>query len=141
MRTTANQKEHLANREQSVYARTSVGRGAIGPPSWRNRVRGRLQVSQSVLRLVGRDDQDKQRALEAALSQIDRAFGKGSVMKLGEKGKIVEIESVSTGSLGLDLALGIGGLPKGRIVEIYGPESSGKTTLALHVVAEVQKAG
>jgi recombination protein RecA len=98
-------------------------------------------VNQSVLRLVGKDDQDKQRALEAALSQIDRAFGKGSVMKLGEKGKIVEIESVSTGSLGLDLALGIGGLPKGRVVEIYGPESSGKTTLALHVVAQVQKAG
>ena len=98
-------------------------------------------MSQSVLRLVGRDDQDKQRALEAALSQIDRAFGKGSVMKLGDKGKIVEIESIPTGSLGLDLALGIGGLPKGRVVEIYGPESSGKTTLALHVVAEVQKAG
>jgi recombination protein RecA len=98
-------------------------------------------MSQSVLRLVGKDDGDKQRALEAALAQIDRAFGKGSVMKLGEKGKIVEIESVSTGSLGLDMALGIGGLPRGRIVEIYGPESSGKTTLALHVVAEVQKAG
>src|ERR1700748_1691588 len=98
-------------------------------------------MSQSVLRLVGKDDGDKQRALEAALAQIDRAFGKGSVMKLGDKGKIVEIESVSTGSLGLDMALGIGGLPPGRIVEIYGPESSGKTTLALHVVAEVQKLG
>jgi recombination protein RecA len=98
-------------------------------------------MAQSALKLVGKEDGDKQRALEAALAQIDRAFGKGSVMKLGEKGKIVEIESVSTGSLGLDLALGIGGLPKGRIVEIYGPESSGKTTLALHVVAEVQKAG
>jgi recombination protein RecA len=98
-------------------------------------------MTQSVLRLVGKDDGDKQRALEAALAQIDRAFGKGSVMKLGDKGKIVEIESVSTGSLGLDMALGIGGLPRGRIVEIYGPESSGKTTLALHVVAEVQKAG
>ena len=93
------------------------------------------------LKLVGREDGDKQRALEAALTQIDRAFGKGSVMKLGDKGKVVEIESVSTGSLGLDMALGIGGLPKGRIVEIYGPESSGKTTLALHVVAEVQKGG
>jgi len=98
-------------------------------------------MSQSALRLVGKEDGDKQRALEAALAQIDRAFGKGSVMKLGEKGRIVEIESYSTGSLGLDLALGIGGLPKGRIVEIYGPESSGKTTLALHVVAEVQKLG
>src|ERR1700712_3233411 len=95
----------------------------------------------TALKLVAREDGDKQRALEAALTQIDRAFGKGSVMKLGDKGKIMEIESVSTGSLGLDLALGIGGLPKGRVVEIYGPESSGKTTLALHVVAEVQKAG
>ena len=98
-------------------------------------------MTQSALRLVAREDGDKQRALEAALTQIDRAFGKGSVMRLGEKGKIVEIESVSTGSLGLDLALGIGGLPKGRVEEIYGPESSGKTTLALHVVAEIQKAG
>ncbi len=98
-------------------------------------------MNQAALRLVGRDEGEKQRALEAALAQIDRAFGKGSVMKLGEKGKVVEIESVSTGSLGLDLALGIGGLPRGRVVEIFGPESSGKTTLALHVVAEVQKAG
>ncbi|MDP3173068.1 MAG: recombinase RecA, partial [Phenylobacterium sp.] len=98
-------------------------------------------MGQSALKLVAKEDGDKQRALEAALAQIDRAFGKGSVMKLGEKGKVVEIESVSTGSLGLDLALGIGGLPKGRVVEIYGPESSGKTTLALHVVAEIQKAG
>ena len=98
-------------------------------------------MSNAALRLVGKEDGDKQRALEAALTQIDRAFGKGSVMKLGDKGKIVEIESISTGSLGLDLALGIGGLPKGRVVEIYGPESSGKTTLALHVVAEVQKVG
>jgi recombination protein RecA len=93
------------------------------------------------LRLVGKEEGDKQRALEAALVQIDRAFGKGSVMKLGDKGKIVEIESIPTGSLGLDIALGIGGLPKGRVVEIFGPESSGKTTLALHVVAEVQKRG
>ena len=98
-------------------------------------------MNQAVLRLVGREDADKQRALEAALVQIDRAFGKGSVMKLGAKGKVVEIESVSTGSLGLGLALGIGGLPRGRVVEVYGPESSGKTTLALHVVAEVQKSG
>jgi recombination protein RecA len=99
------------------------------------------KMSNMALRLVGKEEGDKQRALEAALTQIDRAFGKGSVMKLGDKGKIVEIESVHTGSLGLDIALGIGGLPKGRVVEIYGPESSGKTTLALHVVAEVQKAG
>ena len=96
--------------------------------------------NQSALKLVARDEGDKQRALEAALSQIDRAFGKGSVMKLGDKASM-EVESVSTGSLGLDIALGIGGLPKGRIIEIYGPESSGKTTLALHVVAEVQKSG
>ncbi len=77
---------------------------------------------------------DRQKALEAALSQIDRAFGKGSAMKLGSREKI-EIEAISTGSLGLDIALGIGGLPRGRIVEIYGPESSGKTTLALHAIA------
>jgi len=98
-------------------------------------------MANTALKLVAQSDSDKHRALEAALAQIDRAFGKGSVMKLGDKGKVVEIESVSTGSLGLDIALGIGGLPKGRVVEIYGPESSGKTTLALHVVAEVQKAG
>jgi recombination protein RecA len=98
-------------------------------------------MSQAVLRLVAKDEADKQRALEAALAQIDRAFGKGSVMKLGTNGKVVEIESVSTGSLGLDLALGIGGLPRGRVIEIFGPESSGKTTLALHTVAEVQKLG
>jgi recombination protein RecA len=98
-------------------------------------------MANASLRLVAQADSDKARALEAALAQIDRAFGKGSVMKLGDKGRVVEIESVSTGSLGLDIALGIGGLPKGRVVEIYGPESSGKTTLALHVVAEVQKAG
>ena len=77
---------------------------------------------------------DRQKALEAALSQIDRAFGKGSAMKLGSREKI-EIEAISTGSLGLDIALGIGGLPRGRIIEIYGPESSGKTTLALHAIA------
>jgi recombination protein RecA len=94
-----------------------------------------------MLRLVEKNEADKQRALEAALAQIDRAFGKGSVMKLGSKGKVEGIESVSTGSLGLDLALGIGGLPRGRVIEVYGPESSGKTTLALHVVAEVQKNG
>lgn len=83
---------------------------------------------------------DKQKALDAALGQIERAFGKGSIMKLGQNSSI-DVDSVSTGSLGLDIALGIGGLPKGRIIEIYGPESSGKTTLALHVAAEVQKAG
>ncbi|MGZ8348426.1 MAG: recombinase RecA [Allosphingosinicella sp.] len=85
-------------------------------------------------------DSDKQKALDAALAQIDRAFGKGSAMRLGSR-EAIEIETISTGSLGLDIALGIGGLPRGRVVEIYGPESSGKTTLALHAVAEAQKAG
>lgn len=84
---------------------------------------------------------DKDKALDAALSQIERAFGKGSIMRLGKSDKVVEIESVSTGSLGLDIALGLGGLPRGRVIEIYGPESSGKTTLALHTVAEAQKNG
>lgn len=93
------------------------------------------------LRVVGEKNMDKSRALESALSQIDRAFGKGSVMKLGQRESSIEVEAVSTGSLGLDIALGIGGLPKGRIIEIFGPESSGKTTLALHTVAETQKAG
>jgi recombination protein RecA len=86
-------------------------------------------------------DMDRKKALEAALSQIDRAFGKGSVMKLGANQKVAEIEAVSTGSLGLDIALGIGGIPRGRVIEVYGPESSGKTTLSLHIVAEVQKLG
>ena len=97
-------------------------------------------MSQSTLRLVESSQMDKTKALDAALSQIERAFGKGSIMRMGQ-GQAVEIQSVSTGSLGLDIALGIGGLPRGRIVEIYGPESSGKTTLALHTVAEAQKEG
>ncbi|MCY1125689.1 recombinase RecA [Frigidibacter sp. RF13] len=84
---------------------------------------------------------DKQKALDSALAQIERQFGKGSIMKLGTNNPVLEIEATSTGSLGLDIALGIGGLPKGRVVEIYGPESSGKTTLTLHVVAEEQKKG
>ena len=84
---------------------------------------------------------DKQKALEAALGQIEKAFGKGSVMRLGQREAISDVSSISSGSLGLDIALGIGGLPKGRIIEIYGPESSGKTTLALHVIAEAQKVG
>src|SRR5918992_785492 len=88
-----------------------------------------------------RESPDRQRALDAAIGQIERAFGKGSVMKLGQRERAVEIDTVSTGSLGLDLALGVGGLPRGRIVEIYGPESSGKTTLTLHCIAEAQKAG
>ena len=93
------------------------------------------------LKVVDQDNMDKQKALEAALSQIERNFGKGSVMKLGHEGALIDVEAVPTGSLGLDIALGIGGLPRGRVIEIYGPESSGKTTLALHVVAEIQKRG
>lgn len=96
-------------------------------------------MSQNSLRLVEDNSVDKTKALDAALSQIERAFGKGSIMRLGQNDKVVEIETVSTGSLSLDIALGVGGLPKGRIVEIYGPESSGKTTLALHTIAEAQK--
>jgi recombination protein RecA len=95
---------------------------------------------QTALRLVDKDTMDKNKALEAAVSQIERAFGKGSIMKLGQR-EVVETDVISTGSLSLDLALGIGGLPRGRIVEIYGPESSGKTTLALHAIAEAQKKG
>jgi recombination protein RecA len=98
-------------------------------------------MSQAALKLVGKEDNEKKRALEAALSQIDRAFGKGSVMKMGARDLGVATDAVSTGSLGLDIALGIGGLPRGRVIEVYGPESSGKTTLALHVVAEIQKKG
>ena len=101
-------------------------------------------ASNAALKLVekeSREAMDRSKALDAALSQIERAFGKGSIMRLGQREIAVETEVVSTGSLGLDIALGIGGLPRGRVVEIYGPESSGKTTLALHVVAEAQKAG
>jgi recombination protein RecA len=98
-------------------------------------------MSNVALRLVEGAEMDREKALEAAISQIERGFGKGSIMRLGANEKIVEVEAISTGSLGLDIALGIGGLPRGRVVEIYGPESSGKTTLALHVVAEAQKRG
>src|SRR5215469_1697512 len=98
-------------------------------------------MSTTALRIVEGSSMDKSKALAAALSQIERQFGKGSVMKLGKNDRSMDVETVSTGSLGLDIALGVGGLPKGRIVEIYGPESSGKTTLALHCVAEGQKKG
>ena len=98
-------------------------------------------MSKPELQVVEGGITDKQRALEAALAQIDKNFGKGSIMRLGENNHAHDIEAIPTGSLGLDLALGIGGLPRGRVVEIYGPESSGKTTLALHVVAEAQKSG
>ena len=93
------------------------------------------------LRLVEKDAMDRNKALDAALGQIERAYGKGSIMKLGENNKPTDTEAISTGSLGLDIALGVGGLPRGRVVEIYGPESSGKTTLALHAVAEAQRTG
>ncbi len=98
-------------------------------------------MTQTALRLVEKGDMDKKKALDAALSQIERAFGKGSVMKLGQSQKSQDISVISTGSLGLDIALGVGGIPRGRVIEIYGPESSGKTTLTLHCVAEAQKAG
>jgi recombination protein RecA len=98
-------------------------------------------MGQPALRVVEGNSMDKSKALSAALSQIERQFGKGSIMKLGKNDKTMDIEAISTGSLGLDVALGIGGLPRGRVVEIYGPESSGKTTLALHTVAEAQKKG
>src|SRR6516225_6251264 len=93
------------------------------------------------LRIVEGFSMDKSKALDAALSQIERNFGKGSIMRLGKNERAMEVETVSTGSLGLDIALGIGGLPRGRVIEIYGPESSGKTTLALHCLAEAQKKG
>src|SRR5829696_3634697 len=98
-------------------------------------------AGQSALRLVEGSSMDKTKALDAALSQIERAFGKGSIMRLGKSKLSIEVDTVSTGSLGLDIALGIGGLPRGRVVEIYGPESSGKTTLATHCIAEAQKKG
>jgi recombination protein RecA len=99
-------------------------------------------MSPAALRVVeGSAPMEKSKALDAALSQIERAFGKGSIMRLGKNDKSMDIEVVSTGSLGLDIALGVGGLPRGRVIEIYGPESSGKTTLALHCIAEAQKSG
>src|SRR5580704_489961 len=100
-----------------------------------------MSAGAAALRLVEGSSMDKSKALDAALSQIERSFGKGSIMRLGKNDKSMDIDVVSTGSLGLDIALGIGGLPRGRVVEIYGPESSGETTLALHVLAEAQKAG
>ncbi len=99
-----------------------------------------IVMVQAALKLVEAGGMDKKKALEAAMSQIDRAFGKGSVMKLGQQ-EALDVEAIPTGSVGLDIGLGIGGLPKGRVIEIYGPESSGKTTLALHVIAEAQKKG
>ncbi len=94
-----------------------------------------------LLSMTNKNDANKQKALDSALAQIERQFGKGSIMKLGQDGAVQEVEATSTGSLGLDIALGIGGIPKGRVIEIYGPESSGKTTLTLHCIAEAQKTG
>ena len=96
---------------------------------------------ENLINISERKTMDKEKALDSALAQIERSFGKGSIMKLGQDNPVMDIESVSTGSIGLDVALGIGGLPKGRIIEVYGPESSGKTTLALHVIAQEQKNG
>src|ERR1700741_4534244 len=98
-------------------------------------------MSVTALRIVEGSSMDKSKALSAALSQIERQFGKGSVMRLGKNDRSMDIEKRSTGAPGLDIALGAGGLPKGRVVEIYGPESSGKTTLTLHAIAEAQKRG
>ena len=129
-------KKELANWNKAGTFFSSASRCAFRQPPCQ---KGALPVSQANLRLVEGSSMDKTKALDAALSQIERAFGKGSIMRLGKNQKAVEIETVSTGSLGLDIALGIGGLPRGRVIEIYGPESSGKTTLALHVIAEAQK--
>ena len=98
-------------------------------------------MTASHLRVVEGDDMDKHKALDAALAHIEKQFGKGSIMRLGANDRSHDVEAVSTGSLGLDIALGIGGLPRGRVIEIFGPESSGKTTLALQVVAESQRRG
>jgi recombination protein RecA len=120
--------------EQSAYITVTVAGIALR--------RGKGTAMAASLKLIdtAKGNMDREKALEAALAQIDRAFGKGSAMKLGQR-EAMQIEAVSTGSLGLDIALGIGGLPKGRVVEIFGPESSGKTTLALHAIAEAQKNG
>src|SRR5262245_59311371 len=140
-----NRREHIANIEQIVYSAGSVGgpsrRGGplvVGPP---NPGHKEWAMAQSNLRLVEGSSMDKSKALDAALSQIERNFGKGSIMRLGKNTKSLDIATIPSGSLGLDIALGVGGLPRGRVVEIYGPESSGKTTLALHTVSEAQKKG
>src|SRR5213594_3602946 len=98
-------------------------------------------MTTTALRLVEGSSMDKSKALDAALSQIERNFGKGSIMRLGKNDRSMDVETISSGSLGLDIALGVGGLPRGRVVEIFGPESSGKTTLTLSVIAQAQKLG
>ena len=124
---------------QNTQVGTAIA-GLVAAPArlWN---KGRIMAVAKLLDLDGKRDMDKAKALESALAQIERQFGKGSIMKLGANSPAMDIEATSTGSLGLDIALGIGGLPQGRIIEIYGPESSGKTTLTLHVVAEAQKKG
>jgi recombination protein RecA len=136
----------IAQPEQKKNLRMRTKHAQMSPHSrccglGADRAEGRTVVTQANLRLVEGISVDKTKALDAALSQIERAFGKGSIMRLGKNQKAVEIETIPTGSLGLDIALGVGGLPRGRVVEIYGPESSGKTTLTLHVIAEAQKKG
>src|SRR3954467_14232797 len=116
------------------------GQPFVGPSNPGHKEREMAPAALRVIEGISMD-KDRSKALDAALSQIERNFGKGSIMKLGKNDKSMDIDVVSTGSLGLDIALGVGGLPRGRVVEIYGPESSGKTTLALHTVAEAQKKG
>jgi recombination protein RecA len=125
----------IASLEQNVYDVLLAALHGVAEYEIRKR------MMQTALRLLDKESMDRQRALDAALGQIERAFGKGSIMKLGSRETAADTEVISTGSLGLDIALGIGGLPRGRIIEIYGPESSGKTTLALHVIAEGQRSG
>src|SRR6185312_228735 len=138
-------RTYCEHRTNSVHCTSSVDSGCAAGAAFvggsNPRHKERFIMSQPALRLVEGPSMDKSKALSAALSQIERQFGKGSVMKLGKNDKAMDIEAISSGSLGLDIALGIGGLPRGRVVEIYGPESSGKTTLALHTIAEAQKKG
>jgi recombination protein RecA len=134
-------EKNIYRTEQIVYI-PPVGLCRPGERLARRRIVSHMEREMTAaLRVVESSSMDKSKALDAALTQIERAFGKGSIMKLGKNDKSMEIDTVSTGSLGLDIALGVGGLPRGRVVEIYGPESSGKTTLALHCLAEAQKAG
>src|SRR3984893_9125186 len=142
--------EPRTNRVQCLFWRFAGRRGRLpvlgaallapGNPAIRSMIH-MSATSQAALRLVEGSSMDKSKALDAALAQIERSFGKGSIMRLGKNDKSMDVETISSGSLGLDIALGVGGLPRGRVVEIYGPESSGKTTLALHTVAEGQKKG
>src|SRR5215207_4935531 len=124
-------------RSPAVFERSTAA-GCLRPPSTRCLWENRMIIEKELANIM---DDNKRKALQAALSQIEKQFGKGSIMRLGEHDVARDIQVVSTGSLGLDIALGVGGLPRGRVVEIYGPESSGKTTLTLSVIAEMQKLG